>query len=80
MKTHIKASALPDVWNIFQENHLFYIYTYSHIDSVDSVMFVERSSGHQKKTCKKALKLNCLCSIPSWNVLGPGFWISAKGI
>ena len=34
MKTPIKASALPDVWNIFQENHLIFIYTYSHIYSV----------------------------------------------
>ena len=53
---------------------------YSHIDSVGSVMFVERNSRHQETHAKEALYLVSPLSITSWNFLGPGFWIPTKGI
>ena len=53
---------------------------YSHIDSVGSVMFVERSSRHKETHAKKALNLISPLSITSWNFREPGFWIPTKGV
>ena len=47
---------------------------------VGSVMFAEKNPRHQETHAKKTLKLVSLCSIPSWNFGGPGFWIHTKGI
>ena len=53
---------------------------HNHIDSVGSVMFVERNSRHQETQAKKALNLVSPLSVTSRNFLGPGFWISTKGM
>ena len=53
---------------------------HKHIDSVSSVMSVERNSRHQETQAKKALYLVSSLSVTSQNFLGPGFCISTKGI
>ena len=50
-RNHIEINALPDVWNIFQEKNYFFMQ--NHIDSVGTVMFVERNSRHQETQAKK---------------------------
>ena len=52
VRNHIEANAWPDVWNIFQEKTISF--TYIHIDSVASVMFVERISRLQETHEKKS--------------------------
>ena len=51
VRNHIEANALQVVWNKFQEKTISDMY--SHIDSVRSVMFVEKSSRHQEAHAKK---------------------------
>ena len=46
VSNHIEVNALPDVWNVFQEKSTSHMR--SHIDSVGSVMFVERTSRRQE--------------------------------
>ena len=50
---HIEANALPDMWNIFQEEKNSYMC--SRIDSVGFVLFVERSSRHNETHAEKHL-------------------------
>ena len=45
---------------------------HSHIDSVGSVMFVERSSRHQETQAKKALNLVSPLSVTSQNFKDQG--------
>ena len=69
-ETTLKQMHCPYVWNIFKEkNNLFMP---SHIDSVGSVMFVERSSRHQETHAKNALYLVSPLSVTSQNFGGPG--------
>ena len=65
VRKYIEANALPDVWNIFQEKNNFFMH--NHIDSVGSVMFVERNSRYQGKKAKKALNLVSPLSVTSRN-------------
>ena len=60
----------------FKKNNFVMHY---HIDSVGSVMFVERNSRYQETQAKKALNLVSPLSVTSQNFWGPGFWISTKG-
>ena len=51
---HIEDNQLPDAWKIVQEKTFSHMY--SRIDSVGSVLFVERSSSH-RETQEKTLNL-----------------------
>ena len=64
-RNHIEANALADMWNIFQEKNSFFLP--NHINSVGSVMFVERNSRHQETQAKKALNLVSPLSLTSRN-------------
>ena len=77
-RNHIEANALADTWNIFQEKNSFFLH--NHVNSVGSVMFVERNSRNQETQAKKALNLVSSLSVTSQNFWGPGFGISTTGI